>query len=293
MKQIGVHNSNEYKFFHVHSSERLNGLDLVQLGYHQTPPSYEIMPIVRDHFIIHFIVQGSGQIHIRGRDEVFSAKAGDCFIIRPYEITSYVSDTKTPWEYYWLGFAGFDAGQIISKTGFSDGSVVIQTKYTDKIMETFDLIDDDYFVDCTDENINTMLHQSIMYRLLHYLLKDNENSKQPSKLASYNKRDHVRHVISMIEMSYSNHLLVEELANMLSVNRNYLSKIFKEEIGISIKQFLLQYRMNVAAAKIRRSEQSIKEIALEVGFEDPLYFSRYFKKQFGCSPSKYRLSEGV
>ena len=305
-RKIEVLNSRSERYLHIKPMKKINGLDLVQLGHHITEPLYAYGPVVRDHFLIHFIMKGSG--HVIVGEEKYIVHKGEAFLIRPYEIGSYISDKEDPWEYCWVGFTGFDARWVIEKTGFAGGNVVIETTYISEIAETVGLAGEVL----VEEESYMMLYQSIIYRVLHYLVKErvglaaapglghNLNSgldysrkpKQNSNISTANPRrtgrqDYVRQLIAIIEASYGERLVVSELADSFNINRNYLNKIFKEEIGVSIKRFILQYRMDMAAAMIRRSEKNLKEIAAEVGFEDPLYFSRFFKKQFGMSPSEF------
>jgi len=283
-KGLEVQITNFDKYLHLQGAKKVNGLDLVQLGSHTTAPLYEYGPAIRDHYLIHFIIKGQG-VAVVGDKEYEVKGGGEAFLIRPYEIASYKSDAENPWVYVWLGFTGFDAGWVVEKTGFANGNVVTKTSYIAEIVETLSLADEAFVM----EEAYMMLYQSIVYRALHYLVKEgvSRQSIEPPPPHSVAKQDYVRRVIAIIEERYGQRLLVSDIAEELNINRKYLSKTFKEEIGVSIKHFILQYRMDVAAARIRRSDMNIKEIANEVGFDDPLYFSKFFKKWFGVTPSEY------
>lgn len=86
---------------------------------------------------------------------------------------------------------------------------------------------------------------------------------------------------------YSSNIKIEEIADTIGLNRKYLAKIFKKSTGVTMSQFLLDVRMRMAAAAVSNGEKKINRIANMVGFEDPLFFSRQFKKYFGISPTEF------
>jgi two-component system response regulator YesN len=81
--------------------------------------------------------------------------------------------------------------------------------------------------------------------------------------------------------------------NMLYMNRDYLSKTFKKETGISFSTFLMNYRMDKACKMIADADENrITDIAEKIGFgNNPAYFSRAFKKYTGMNPSQYKEKE--
>ena len=79
-----------------------------------------------------------------------------------------------------------------------------------------------------------------------------------------------------------------EIADKLNLNRSYLYKIFKEETGYSIKDYIVQVRMEKSADLLTNTTFHISEVANVVGFTDSLAFSKAFKKHFNQSPSNYR-----
>jgi len=77
---------------------------------------------------------------------------------------------------------------------------------------------------------------------------------------------------------------------------DYLRKLFKKEVGVSPLEYLTELRMKSAETLLTAmwtNEYSITEIAQMCGFADSLYFSRVFKKHFGCAPSNYAQKKNV
>lgn len=83
-------------------------------------------------------------------------------------------------------------------------------------------------------------------------------------------------------------LSLDELAAMVDLSPFYISRIFKEEMGINYIDFLTACRIEKAKTLLAGSELSLKEITFKVGYHDPNYFSKVFKKVEGISPSDYR-----
>jgi signal transduction histidine kinase/AraC-like DNA-binding protein/ABC-type sugar transport system substrate-binding protein len=98
----------------------------------------------------------------------------------------------------------------------------------------------------------------------------------------------VKQAIAYLQERYMQPISRRQLAAEIGVNKDYLSHIFHQELGISPWDYLNRYRVRQAKLLLRDTNQSITEIATQVGFEDLSYFSRVFNKHAGCSPRAYR-----
>lgn len=87
---------------------------------------------------------------------------------------------------------------------------------------------------------------------------------------------------------YSEPLQLEDVANAVRLSPYYFSKMFKESEGMTFVEYLTQTRVDAARKLLREREKSLKEICFLVGYRDPNYFSRVFKKVTGHSPREYR-----
>jgi two-component system response regulator YesN len=91
-----------------------------------------------------------------------------------------------------------------------------------------------------------------------------------------------------IETNYMNEITLEDVAKAVNVSPYYLSKLFKSQMSQNFIDFLTDLRVDAAKKKIPDSNMSIKEICYEVGYNDPNYFTRVFKKVTGQTPLEYR-----
>ena len=78
--------------------------------------------------------------------------------------------------------------------------------------------------------------------------------------------------------------------NKLDLKPKYLSKLSKKNNEMPPCQILIQKQIDHSLALLRNTNKSVKEIAYEMNFKDPYYFSRIFKNKTGISPSQYRQS---
>lgn len=92
-----------------------------------------------------------------------------------------------------------------------------------------------------------------------------------------------------LQTHYNEPISVELLATLFHVHPNTIILSMKERFGITPNKFLMRYRLEEASKQLLSSKLSIETISGLVGYENAYYFSRIFKKQFGLSPSNYRL----
>jgi AraC-like DNA-binding protein len=107
---------------------------------------------------------------------------------------------------------------------------------------------------------------------------------------NFDKIKKVERVIGYMAEHYPRRLTLKDLGEVIQVSPSYLGAIFKEVTGISPIEYLLTIRMNKAKDLIRDG-YSIAEAAQNTGFNDIYYFSKYFKKAEGISPSQYRKQQ--
>jgi YesN/AraC family two-component response regulator len=95
-------------------------------------------------------------------------------------------------------------------------------------------------------------------------------------------------VKDFIELNYAQKITVEDIAQYIGLNRSYLCSLFKQRTKTSIQHYLIQYRIRKACEMMENAELSIGDISRSVGYNDPLLFSKVFKKVKGISPKRYR-----
>ena len=103
----------------------------------------------------------------------------------------------------------------------------------------------------------------------------------------------VENAIKYVEANIArSDLSVEELSHELGMSRVHLYKKLLQITGKTPIEFIRVIRLKRAAQMLRESQQNVSEIAYQLGFNNPKYFSKYFKDEFGVLPSVYQEREG-
>jgi AraC-like DNA-binding protein len=95
-----------------------------------------------------------------------------------------------------------------------------------------------------------------------------------------------------IQRHYGEKLALERVAKLVALSRPQFTKLFKEASGMTFVEYVLKVRLAHAARLLRETDGRIAEIAMQVGFEDPSYFDRRFRRQFGETPLRFRTRGG-
>lgn len=95
-------------------------------------------------------------------------------------------------------------------------------------------------------------------------------------------------VKNYIDLHYGELCMVEQMAEVVDLSPNYLRKIFKDEVGITILEYLTDYRLEKARDFLRKTNDKVKDISLYVGYENVSYFTKIFTKRYGMTPNEYR-----
>ena len=101
-------------------------------------------------------------------------------------------------------------------------------------------------------------------------------------------RSYVQQVLDFIHFNYAEPITVQEMAGLLSLNRSYLYRIFKEETGLSPIEYLNGYRIDRARQLLVETNIPVGQISVSTGFSTFSSFSRFFRLKYGVSPSTFR-----
>lgn len=87
---------------------------------------------------------------------------------------------------------------------------------------------------------------------------------------------------------YSEQINLQELADIVAMNKSYMCTLFKQETEMTIWTYIVVQRMKTARDRLMQTKDRVYEIANHVGYEDVNYFSQLFKKHFGKTPNEYK-----
>ena len=102
------------------------------------------------------------------------------------------------------------------------------------------------------------------------------------------KSGYIKKAKEYISVHYSENINLEEICDYAAISKNYFCHLFKNETGISIWEYLTNFRIEKAKDFLIASDMKNYEISYKIGYENPSYFSKTFKKITGKSPSEFR-----
>ncbi len=257
------------------------GLTVYNSGIQQCPPMYCWGPAIRDHYLIHYIMSGEGTFTVDTR--TYKLHAGQFFIIYPSQVASYFADEYDPWEYAWVGFNGIEAERLLQMTDFSRENPIISYNDSSKLR--------DHLLNIYTSSGSATHSESQMTGHLYLFLSSLISVSETVKNNAYGNSAYIEKALKFIQYNYSSDIRVEDIASNVGLSRSHLHRIFVQNLSVSPNEFLIKFRINKACSLLKNSNLSINSIANSVGFNDPLYFSRVFKKIKGTPPSQYMMSQ--
>lgn len=232
----------------------------------------------RDYQIL-YVANGKTHFWFDDKEEIVSA--GHMVLYKPEEIQKYVYYLEDNPEVFWIHFTGSDVKNILAYHGISlDEHVFYCGVLPDykalfrKIIQELQLCRYGY------EDYIASLFNDIL------LLVDRQQHEQ--KKATGNVQEQIERAAAYFNENYNTKISIDDYAESLHISTNWFIHNFKQYAGMSPAQYILSLRMVNAQSLLERTTYNIKEISEIVGYENPLYFSRVFKKEIGKSPAQYR-----
>ena len=261
---------------------KASDLQLMYCGKERCHPGHKYGPNKRDVYLIHIVYSGSGTLCVNG--ELYQLSAGNAFLLYPHTLAWYEADLKDPWSYFWLACRGIDADSFLSDAGFSPAKPVRIVHNVQDLLQ--------YINKILDKKEFSLEHQLSRVAYLHLffanLIRDKESDEVKGLRQTKKLRGLSNFVREYIDEHYGEDLSIQFLAEKMGVHRAHLFNSFKMDTGYSPKEYLLYVRMQNAKSMLRRTKRSVAEVAFQVGYHDPLSFSKIFRKKIGMSPLQYR-----
>lgn len=276
--------------FSIFPNQNFVDLGLFQFGWERCAPAHSFGPAARNHYLFHYILSGTGTLMAddsKGVTQTYSIKSMQGFMIFPNQITTYVADKQLPWEYVWLEFDGLRVKSLLDTIGLSLDKPVYHAR-NKNLRE--DMANEMLYISRhKDESPFHLIGH--LYLFLDYLLRSaaDEQLEHGSKLREF----YIHEALTYIEHNFQNEITIEDIAGVCGLNRTYFGKIFKEALGKTPQEFLLNYRMLKAAELLKLTSLSIGDIGLAVGYANQMHFSRAFKNNYGISPREWRYQNHV
>lgn len=235
---------------------------------------------VRDHFVLKYVVSGKGIF--RSGNKEYHLQKGDYFLLRPGAQVFYQADSNDPWQYSWVAFSGGDIPYLFSNTGFKNGGDVFRAS-ANRFEDSVTLFNT-FFENMGHSSSFRLKLLNNLYSIFILLMEEIEESEDDG----YSDESLLLSVTDYIQKNLGNNdLSVEEIAKRQGLSQSTLYRLFSDNLGTSPMKYIINLRMKRASHLLRTTKMSVSDISYEVGFSNPLYFSKYFKKFFKISPKQF------
>ena len=233
-----------------------------------------------DSYLFFLVESGSGILEYQ--QATWQLSAGDCIFIDcqfPYAH----STSEHLWQLRWVHFNGSNMGSIYQKYVERGGTPVFRPKdplrYETVLSSLLEIAS-------SSSHVKDMSICEKLTALLTFLMEDSWHADSRENGAS--KRRNLALIKDYLDSHYAEPIDLDTLSGLFFINKFYLTRIFKEQYGITINSYLQQVRITHAKQLLRFSDQSIDKIGAECGLNDANYFSRVFKKVEGMPPGEFR-----
>lgn len=232
----------------------------------------------RDYQIL-YVASGKAHFWFDGVEEVVTS--GHMVLYQPKEVQKYVYYVEDHPEVFWIHFTGYDVKNILNYYGipldkhvFYSGTLPDYKMLFRKIIRELQQCKYGY--------------EDYIASLFNIILLLVSRQQQESEKTTTSIPEEIEAAVAYFNENYNTKVSVDDYAESLHISTNWFIRNFKLYMKISPAQYILSLRMVNAQSLLENTEYNIGEIAEIVGYDNPLYFSRVFKKEYGVSPAQYR-----
>ena len=227
-----------------------------------------------------YIVSGKGHFYFHGEDRV--VYAGRMVLIQPRQEQRYEYFGEDKPEVYWVHFTGSDVKNILRSYNIPMDDPIFYSGASSTYSYLFkEMIHELQNCKTGYEDLLTMYLRQI------FLLVQRTRQEERPTVSTYIQEE-MEFARRYFNEHYNEPISIQEYAESRNMSVCYFQRNFKQIVKHTPMQYLLTIRVNNAASLLETTDYSMAEIAAIVGYEDPLYFSRLFRKIKGVSPRDYR-----
>ncbi|MCV6615008.1 MAG: AraC family transcriptional regulator [Cellvibrionaceae bacterium] len=257
------------------------GLYPVAMGYYPNALGHRMLRPEHDNQLLMYCTAGRG--YLRGTGFEQPVQRGDLLAMPRGQAHEYWADEQYPWSLYWLHFDGELADQLMSLICPQQTLAARPIGTQPQLLALFEALFDLRHSATSRTRFIHGCHQTQqLISLLAVLVRQQAESR--------GKRINMDRVEAYMQQHLHGSFTLDALAEHMRSSKFHFSKKFRQHTGQSPMQYFIQLKMQYACKLLDSSGQSVKAIASNLGYNDPYYFSRLFKKQIGLSPAQYRSS---
>ena len=227
-----------------------------------------------------YVASGKTHFYFKGQEQIVTA--GHMILYFPRQEQRYVYYAEDKPEVYWVHFTGSDVKSILhhfdipmDKNVFFSG---IPSAYAHLFKEMIHEL----------QTCRTGYQELLeMYLRQIFLLIQRTRQEEKPAISTYLQQE-IDYAQRYFHEHYNEDIQIKEYAHSRNMSVSWFLRNFKEVTKRSPTQYLLNLRLDNAISLLETTSYNVTEISAIIGYDDPLYFSRLFKKYKGVSPSDYR-----
>ena len=239
-------------------------------------------PRGRVDFQLIFIAAGKAHFHFNNDEEETIVHAGHMVLYRPKEPQKYEYYAKDQTEVYWVHFTGNNVKNFLRRYGIADDTRIIYTGISIEYKNLFMSMIEELNLQRIDYEEMLINYFTILLISLHRIAL-----QKPRKKNLQNMND-MEQAAQYFRMHYNKPISIEDYAVSHNMSISWFIQNFRQYANTTPAQYVQSLRLTNAKMLLETTNYNITEIANLVGYENPLYFSRFFRKQCGISPSQFR-----
>lgn len=267
-----------------HSKSLLKGVQVATAGYFPKAFGHNLSREPIEDFVIIYCTAGKGYFKFENKTWVVNpGEILHCWQGIPHR---YWADKTDPWTIFWFHLQGQEVENLLNESGLDARNPILSLGILPSMISIFREILEVMKVGYHYQSslyISSLARQilSAQVYLKHQSHQPREEDNQFKEILKY-LSDHINESMDITAMSKHCHL-----------SASYFIRKFKLKFGYSPGEYFNRLKIQSACHLLSVSDRSIKEICFSLGFEDPLYFSRLFKKVMGKSPRDYRNTNQI
>ncbi len=233
-------------------------------------------------FQLLYVASGKAHFYFDKSEQDTVVTAGQMVLYRPKEPQRYIYYGADQTEVYWVHFTGNNVTNILRHYGITNDMCVISTGTSLEYTRIFkQMIQELQICQTCYPELLTLLLLELLIQIRRQLLKDHRRKD------AYLDAE-MEQVLQYFNDHYNTEINIEAYAASRGMSVSWFIRNFKQYAHTTPMQYLVERRMANAQVLLETTNYNVTEIGAIVGYDNPLYFSRIFKKQKGVSPTEYR-----
>ena len=269
--------------------KKYKSIPIAKYAYsHISLPTSHLLTATELHKEFEMIYVKEGKADITVNHQLFNVRKGDLIFISPYSLHSVEIPAGETFSHICFCFDLSLLADVNLTENLLDGIVYITNLVDNHSAHNYALRN--MFLSI-DEAMNSSLPyweltvQGNINLLFAYIM---QNSLTSSSALHSESRDFCIKVSKYLKDHYKEKLTSSTIAEELNFHQGYFCRIFKKNFAMCFSDYLNMYRLEKAKSLLTKSELSITDIAYEVGYDSPSYFTKIFRLQNSVSPKKFR-----